>query len=60
MDYYKKITRLQGNDKHVLHNYKAEFYEFSPELIKEKTTIVDSLIDTKEKPSYFVRRKISL
>ncbi len=60
MDYYKKITRLQRSDKHVLHNYETDFYEFSPESIKDNTTTVDSLREDKDTESCFVSRKISL
>ncbi len=60
MDYYKKITRLQRSDKHVLHNYETDFYEFSPELIKKNTHESDSFSENKDSQSCFVSHKISL
>ncbi|NLE24746.1 MAG: hypothetical protein GX625_05275 [Clostridiaceae bacterium] len=37
MEFYSRITTLHKSDKHVLHSYKSAFYEYSPELISEKS-----------------------
>ena len=63
MESYNKITRLHKCDKHVLHKYGAEFFEFSPESITGKSpkeSDILSLSGRKNTTAYVINSKLSL
>ncbi len=62
MEFYSRITSLHNSDKNVLHTYKSGFYEYSPELISEKSPMESGKISVigKESQGYLPKDKFML